>query len=133
MERHTFSALMTLDRSASHDLVRRYLDGSRTCAILQAGSGRYFPAAIWCWPSQSSRHVVRATVSIPLLPGEADALLMSGQVFTVWADAVVSDVSVSGDGLLGEGVIVTTQHAGPTNAVDRHVRARNLPYARPHA
>jgi hypothetical protein len=111
VEQHTFSALIMLDPPARHDLVLRYLDGTRTYAILQSCHGMYFPASICCFGWQSSQRVLHATVHIPLLPGEGDALFIGGQIFTVWADAIVSDISVRGTGLLGDGVMVGREPA----------------------
>lgn len=129
MEQHTFSALITLDPPARHDLGLRYLDGTRTYGILQSCAGRYFPASVRCRGPASPR-VLHATVRIPLLPGEAGALFATGQIFTVWADAIVSDNNVSGADLLGDAVIVGHEPASDQDVVrfaahqrPRHPRA----------
>jgi hypothetical protein len=124
-----FSARITLDPSACHDLVIRYLDGTRTHGILRLCGGGYFPAAIFCGGSPSSQRVVHAIVHIPLLPGEADALFADGQSFSIWADAIVSDVSVHGADLLGDGVILCRK-SGSGQDVLQKAAHRPTPYRR---
>lgn len=129
MEQHTFNALIRFDAPARHDLGLRYLDGTRTYGILKSCGGRYFPASICCCVPQSSQRVLHATVHISLLPGEADALFTGGQIFTVWADAIVSDISVRGTGLLGDGVMAGREPASDQDVLQTATDSRR-PYRR---
>jgi hypothetical protein len=52
---------------------------------------------------------------VPLLAGEVQAYFATGQPFTVWADAIVDDEAIRGEGLLGGGVILT-QEPTPSRA-----------------
>jgi hypothetical protein len=46
------------------------------------------------------------------LAREPDAFFADGQTFTLWADAIVDDDAVLGEGLLGDGVTLTQEPAG---------------------
>lgn len=124
MERHTFSALITPDPSARKDLLQRYLDRTRTSGILQS-RGRYFPASVSCSVLTPHQGVIHAIVRVHLLPGEeADAPLADGQAFAVWADAIVSDASVRGVDLLGDGVIVGREAASDLDPLQARAHQR---------
>jgi hypothetical protein len=134
VELHKFSALITLDPSAQGDAVLRYLDGTRTSGILQRGSCRYFPATI-CWSgSVSPQRVVLAILRIALRAGEAEAFFDAAPGFTVWADAIVGDDTIRGEGLIGDGVLVGQEPADPPGAGDQAglwpPGQRRLPYRR---
>jgi hypothetical protein len=49
---------------------------------------------------------VDGLLRIQLLAGEAEASFAAGQHFTVWADAIVDDDTIRGEGRLGDGVVV---------------------------
>jgi hypothetical protein len=61
-------------------------------------------------------------VRVRLLAGEPEAFFSTGQPFTLWADAIVSDQAVRGAGRLGEGVIL-----GQESAADAAARAAARP------
>lgn len=134
MEQHTFSALVTFNPSARDDLVVRYLDRTWTSCIVEPGSGRYFPAAVRCLAPTSPRRVIYATVRTPLLPGEAEIFFGPGQAFAVWADAIVGDDALRGEGLVCVGVVLGCElTAAPRGTGQEPVRPqdrRQLPYRR---
>jgi len=113
VQQHTFSVRITFDPSARGDLVLRYLDGTRTTGVVEPGSGRYFPATVCCSGPPSPEQAIYATVRTPLLAGEAEIFFDPGRTFTVWADVVVADDTVRGDGLICIGVILGRDLAAP--------------------
>lgn len=128
MRQHTFSAVITFDPSARQADILRYLGATRTSGVIQPGPGQYFPAAICC-PGSPPPH---AMVRIPLLEGEAEMFFDAGQVFTVWADAVMDDDVIHGEGLLGSGVVVHQEPAAPSSSAGQEAAPaaanRPLPY-----
>ena len=120
-------AMVALDWSAHKDAVRRLVDGTRPQCVVQPRDGTWFPASISVRWSQSQGRPVRAVVRVWLLAGEPEAFLATGQPFAVWADAIVDDHTVRGDGRLGDGVIVSQESA----ASEAPPAARTaLPYRR---
>jgi hypothetical protein len=102
--------MVALDPSARANTVRRLLNGTRTQCVVQSDD-RWFPAAISVRWSPSHGRSVRAVVRVRLLAGEPEAFFAAGQPFAVWADAMVDDHTVRGEGRLGDGVIVSQEPA----------------------
>ena len=67
---------------------------------------------------------MHAVVSIPLLPGEAEAFFGPGRRFAIWADAIVGDTT-RGEGLVGNGVVCG--QAPPSSPGDAWRQAHQLP------
>jgi hypothetical protein len=108
MDLRTFSVFIALDPSVSEAAMRRYVLGSRMPAVIEPRLGMYFPAAVWCYGALSARHIVHARLRLPVLGGQA-ALLDDGQAFIFWADAIVGDDTIRGDGLLGHGIVLAQE------------------------
>lgn len=104
--------MVALDSSARADAVRRLLDGTRPQCVIQQRAGRWFPAAVSVLWSPSQGHPVHLVVRVRLLHGEREAFFATGQPFTLWADAIVGDQTIRGEGLLGDGVITGDESAG---------------------
>ena len=104
MRRHSFSALVMLDRVAPEDAARCESDGTRAGCPLEPGCYTYYPAVISLDDERPTRTSVRAVVTIALGDSETRAFFTPGQRFTIWADAVVGD-TIRACGLVGHGVI----------------------------
>jgi hypothetical protein len=117
-----FRAMVALDPSARADAVRRLLDGTRPQCVLQPCDGRWFPAAVRTGGSPSQGRSVHTVVRVRLLAGEPEAFFATGQLFTLWADAVVDDQTVRGECRLGDGVILSQE-----SAADEALRAAACP------
>jgi hypothetical protein len=102
MRQHMFFAVITFDPSAREAAMLRYLGATWTSGVVQRGPGQYFPAAICC-PGSPPPH---AMLRIPLLEGEAEMFFDAGHALTLWADVVVGDDVIHGEGLLGNGVVL---------------------------
>jgi hypothetical protein len=101
-----FRAIVALDPPAAADCLRRLLDAARRQCVLQACGGRWFPVTVSVRGSPSHGRPVRTVVRVRLLAGEPEAFFAAGQPFTLWADAIVGDRAVRGEGRLGDGVIL---------------------------
>jgi hypothetical protein len=132
--------MVALNPSARADAVCCLLDGTRTQCVVRS-DGRWFPAAISvCWSPSHSRPV-HTVVRVRLLTGEPEAFFATGQPFTLWADAIVDDVSIRGEGLLGDGVItgdepevspaISSDEAPGTTARPAPADRRMVPQPRP--
>jgi hypothetical protein len=106
-----FRAMVDLDPSARADAVRRLLNRTRPQCVLQPCDANWFPAAVSVGGSPSQGRPVDAVVRVCLLAGELEAFFATGQPFTVWADAIVDDQTVRGEGRLGDGFIVSQESA----------------------
>ena len=95
-----FRAVVALGPPAS-DSVRRLLDATRRQCVLQPCEGRWFPATVSVRGSPSHGRPVRTVVRVRLLAGEPEAFFAAGQPFTLWADAIVDDRAVRGEGRVG--------------------------------
>lgn len=100
--------MVVLHPSAREDAVRRLLDGTRTQCVVQPCDGNCFPAAISVRCSLPQGRPVHAVVRVDVLAGEPEAFFAAGQPFTLWADAIVDNETIRGEGLLGHSV--TTGH-----------------------
>ena len=106
-----FRATVELDPSARADAVRRLLDGTRPLCVLERCDGKWLPAAVSVGGSPSHGQLVDAVVHVRLLAGESESLFADGQPLTLWADAIVDDQTVRGEGRLGDGFIVRQESA----------------------
>lgn len=106
-----FRAMVRLDPPSSADSLRRLLDATRGQCVLQPCPGRSFPAGISVGGSTSYKSPVETIVRVRLLAGESEAFFATGQPFTLWADALVDDRAVCGEGSLGDGVILSLESA----------------------
>ena len=103
---HEFRATVAVDPPAREGAVLQILDGTRVRCIVQPFDGKCFPARISAGgPPPSPGRAVDIVVCIPLVSAEAEGYFAAGQPFTLWADAIVSDETIRGEGLLGDGVI----------------------------
>lgn len=103
--------MVALDPSTRADAVRRLLGGPRPQCVLEPCDGKWFPAAISIGWSPSQERPVHAVVRALLLAGEPEAFFATGQTFTLWADVIVDDQTVRGEGRLGDGVILSQESA----------------------
>jgi hypothetical protein len=103
--------MVALDPSARADTVHRLLEGTRTHCVVEPCDGKWFPASISVRWSPSHGCPVHTVVRVGLLAAEPAAFFAAGQPFTVWADAIVDDQTVRGEGRLGDGVIVSHESA----------------------
>jgi hypothetical protein len=125
--------MVALDPSARADTVRRLLDGIRPQCVVQS-DGRWFPAAISVGWSPSHGRSVDAVVRVRLLAGEPETFFTAGQPFTVWADAIVDEQTIRGEGRLGDGVILgqeSADEAPRTAARPAPAYSRMVPQQRP--
>jgi hypothetical protein len=76
--------------------------------------------------SPSHGRPVRTLVRAWVLAGEPEAFFAAGQPFTLWADAIVDDHAVRGEGRLGDGVIL-----GQESLAYRDIRAAPGAYVPP--
>jgi hypothetical protein len=120
VRKYRFRALVALDPWARPNSLLPFLDGTGTQYVVQPRDGKYFPVriSIGATPPSPGRPV-DVVVRVPLLAGEAEAFFAAGQPFTVWADAVVDDETIRGEGLLGDGVIFSHESAALPNASAR--------------
>jgi hypothetical protein len=105
VKQHRFRTLIMPGPAAGENAVRGHLGRTHTCCLVQPCRGMYFPAVISPDGELAPRAVTPAVVSAALATGEAEAFFAPGQLFTVWADAVVGH-AVHADRLIGQGVIV---------------------------
>ena len=117
-----FRAMVELDPSARADAVRRLLDRTHPQCVLQPCDGKWFPAAVSVGGSPSQGRPVHTVVRVRLLAGEPEAFFATGQPFTLWADAIVDDQTVRGEGRLGDGFILSQE-----SAADEAARAAARP------
>jgi hypothetical protein len=117
-----FRVMVELDPSARADAVRRLLDGTGPQCVLQPCDGKWFPAAVSVGGSPLQGQPVDAVVCIRLLAGESEAFFATGQPLTLWADAIVDDQTVRGEGRMGDGFIVCQE-----SAADEAARAAARP------
>ena len=128
MKESKFRAMVALDQSARADVLRRLLDRTRFQCVLQPCDGRWFPAAVSAGGSPSQARPIRTVVRVRLLAGEPEAFFATGQLFTLWADAVVDDQTVRGEGRLGDGFILSQESAA--DEAPRAAACPALPYRR---
>jgi hypothetical protein len=131
VKEYNFGAMVALDPSAHEDALRRLLDGMRPQCVV-GSDGRWFPAAISVGWSPSHGRSVDIVVRARLLAGEPEAFFFAaGQPFAVWADAIVDDHTVRGEGRLGDGVIMSREFAADeaarTAARPAHTFCRTIP------
>jgi len=106
VRRYTFRAVVALDPLAREDAVRSLLDSATRACIVQPRGAGCFPAHISACGPLSAGSAINAVVHIILHAGEAEALFPIGQRFAVWADAIVDDRAIRGEGTIGDGIIL---------------------------
>jgi hypothetical protein len=117
VRQQSFRVTVVLDPSASDDAVGRLLDGAGASCVVQPIDGKCVPARISVAAAPSPEPAAQATLHVRLLDGEAEASFGVGQPFVVWADAMVDDMAIRGERLVGDGVIVSQEPAaGPSGA-----------------
>jgi hypothetical protein len=97
--------MVALDPSARADAVRGLPEVTRIQCLAHPCDARWCPATIGARRSRSQGRQARTVVRVHLLAAEPDAFLATGQPFTLWADAIVADETIRGEGLLGDGAI----------------------------
>ena len=116
MKEYNFGAMVALDSPARADAARCLLEGTRPQCVVQPCDGMWFPAAVMIGGSPSHGGPVHAVVRVRLLAEEPEAFFAAGQPFVLWADAIVDDRIVRGEGRLGDGVIVSRESAADETA-----------------
>ncbi len=120
-----FRAMVELDPSARAVAVRRLLDRTHPQCVLQPCDGKWFPAAVSVGGAPSQGRPVHTVVRVRLLAGEPEAFFATGQPFTLWADAIVDDQTVRGEGRLGDGFILSQGSPLPTRPLGQQPARRS--------
>jgi hypothetical protein len=121
VRKYAFRALVALDPWARPNTLLPFLDGTCTQYVVQPCDDKYFPARISIGAPASPGCALDVVVHVPLLAGEAEAFFATGQPLTVWADAIVDDETIHGEGVLGDSVILSHESAALPNASDQEV------------
>jgi hypothetical protein len=127
VRQYRFQALVTLSPGARKDPAgwppsRSYALTVHACFLVQLTNRREcFPAGIFWDEEPPGPSVRRATMTIALADGEAEAFFAPGRRLTIWADGTVGR-TIRPEGLVGHCVICGQKSLPPADLADDRVR-----------